>query len=330
MPTNTSRSAWFIRLGLGILILSILLWWQGKSILGTFSAVPWWTILAAVVSYWILQLICAWKWQLLINAALREENSPSPPLTLVACARYYLAGMFWNLWMPSSIGGDAVRAYLAGKKCGRLSLAASAVLADRLSGLVALLVIGTISVVIERLNGVSQEGSALLQSQHLLWIAAFLLCVGTGIWFGMRMWSTRLVASEKKLLSTLARKMESLHRNISLYRQPGVRYILLISFVLSLLFQIGVIALNIGLAFAVQLPLNLLVYWWLIPALALASLIPVGIGGLGVREAAAVAMVGTLTVAAGGNTSNLIAWSLLWQATLWLAGLPGAWSTRIK
>jgi hypothetical protein len=113
---------------------------------------------------------------------------------------------------------------------------------------------------------------------------------------------------------------------LDLYRQPGTRGVLGFGFVLSLLFQIGLIGLNIGLAFAVHLPLPWLIYWWLVPALSLASLLPVGIGGLGVREAAAIALVGTLVVSTGGQVANLVVWSLLWQATLWLAGLPGAWS----
>jgi uncharacterized protein (TIRG00374 family) len=322
----TSRNAWFARFGLGIIILAILLWWQGAPIISTFTGVPWWTILAAVASYWILQLLCAWKWQLLLNSALRESDSAAAPLSLFSCARFYLAGMFWNLWMPSSIGGDAARAYMAGKECGRLSLAASAVFMDRLSGLIALLIIGACAVLAGNFNGISQESNALGQSAHLLWLAGLLLAVLLIILIAGRFFSSRLAASENAVIARVASKIESLHRSLDLYRKPGTRPVLIIAFLLSVLFQLGLIGLNTGLALVVHLPLSFFVYWWLVPALALASLLPVGIGGLGVREAAAVALVGSLVTAAGGQMADLIAWSLLWQATLWLAGLPGAWS----
>ena len=317
---------WFLRFGLGIIIIALLLWWQGATIISTFTRVPWWTILVAVMCYWILQFICAWKWQLLLNAALRASDSDAASLSLFSCAKFYLTGMFWNLWMPSSIGGDAARAYLAGKKCGRFSLAASAVFMDRLSGLVALLVIGIAAALVERFNGISQEDIALGQSARFFWIAGILLAILMIILVVGRYFFARLATSENAMLSRIASKFDSLHRSLDLYRQPETRGVLLAAFVLSLLFQVGLIGLNIGLAFAVHLPLSLLIYWWLVPALALASLLPVGIGGLGVREAAAVALVGTLVVAEGGQVANVIAWSLLWQATLWLAGLPGAWS----
>lgn len=324
---NQSRKIWFLRFGLGIIIIGLLLWWQGETILRTFASVPWWTILAAVVSYWFLQLICAWKWQLLLNAALRESTSATAPLSLISCAQFYLTGMFWNLWMPSSIGGDAARAYLAGKKCGRLSLAASAVFMDRLTGLVALLAIGIVAALVERFNGISSADTALEQSAQFFWITGILLIVLVAVLVIGRHFSSRLAASENALISRIASKFDSLHRSLDFYRQSATRGVLLIALVLSLLFQVGLTGLNIGLAFAVHLPLPLLTYWWLVPALALASLLPVGIGGLGVREAAAVALVGTFVVAEGGQIANIIAWSLLWQATLWLSGLPGAWSS---
>lgn len=323
---NRTRQFWFLRFGLGLIIIAILLWWQGESIVSTFTSVPWWTILAAVICYWILQLICAWKWQLLLNSALRESASAAAPLSLYSCAQFYLTGMFWNLWMPSSIGGDAARAYLAGKKCGHFSLAASAVFMDRLSGLAALLVIGIAAAFVERFNGTSQADTALEQSAHFFWITGILLVVLVVALISGRFFSARLAASENALTSLIAAKFDSLHRSLDLYRQPGTRSVLFVALILSLLFQIGLTGLNIGLALAVQLPLPLLTYWWLVPALALASLLPVGIGGLGVREAAAVALVGTLAVMEGGQVADVIAWSLLWQATLWLAGLPGAWS----
>jgi hypothetical protein len=55
---------------------------------------------------------------------------------------------------------------------------------------------------------------------------------------------------------------------------------------ISLAFQASQIGLGIGLGRAVGLDLPTATFVWLVPLLALASLVPVGIGGLGVRVAA--------------------------------------------
>lgn len=324
---NSPRALWLLRLSLGVLIIALLLWWQGATIVNVFTIVPWWTILVSVFSYWILQLICVWKWHLLLNAALRESDSTSR-VSLIDCAKFYLAGMFWNLWMPSSIGGDTVRVYLAGKSSGRLSVAASAVLMDRLSGLIALLMIGCVAVAVGGLWEAQQKSAAAIdQSEHLLWLGICFIVLAGLLWIAAHFFVRRFAVSEKKILSRVAVKWESLHRSLSVFLRRKTRRELAAAMGLSLLFQAGLIGLNMGLAFAVHLPLPYSVFWWLVPALSLAALLPVGIGGLGVREAAAVALVGTMVTANGGDIATLIAWSLLWQATLWLAGLPGAWSS---
>ncbi len=51
------------------------------------------------------------------DAAARAQRG----LPLRECCRLYLIGMFCNLWMPTNIGGDAVRAYLAAPAAGKPS-----------------------------------------------------------------------------------------------------------------------------------------------------------------------------------------------------------------
>jgi uncharacterized membrane protein YbhN (UPF0104 family) len=56
--------------------------------------------------------------------------------------RLYWLGMFYNLFLPGGIGGDGYKVYLLGKEFpGRRSIIFRALLLDRLSGMVALLVL---------------------------------------------------------------------------------------------------------------------------------------------------------------------------------------------
>ena len=65
---------------------------------------------------------------------------------------------------------------------------------------------------------------------------------------------------------------------------------------------------NLVLAWVVGIDLAAGVFWWLVPLLALASLLPIGLGWLGVREAAAVAMLS----GAGGAPEMIMAWRFQW------------------
>jgi len=93
-----------------------------------------------------------------------------------------------------------------------------------------------------------------------------------------------------------------------------------LAILLSLLVQCLQISLNVGLARVVGLDLPATTFLWLVPLLAVASMIPLGVGGLGVREASAT----LLLQGSGAADERILLWSLLWQATIWLSGLPGA------
>lgn len=73
-------------------------------------------------------VLSCFKWQII----LRVDGLDCSLFTLV---RYYLIGTFFNNFLPTSIGGDAVRAYYLSREYGRSSVGVSSILAERLSGL---------------------------------------------------------------------------------------------------------------------------------------------------------------------------------------------------
>ncbi len=136
---------------------------------------------------------------------------------------------------------------------------------------------------------------------------------------------TATQAAQREKVSGLMQKLLLVHQAFDAYFKPATRPALLWAVALSFLFQSSLILLNIYLAGAVGLHLPAAVYVWLIPCLSIASMIPLGIGGLGVREASAVALLGgALPASVALEPGTIIAWSLLAQAMLWLSGLPGA------
>jgi len=84
--------------------------------------------------------VSAKKWQML----LKMKGSDIPFLT---AWKYYYIGTFFNAFLPTSVGGDAVKAYTLSKKLEKKEEAFSSVIMDRLTGLVAVLGIGSVSLI---------------------------------------------------------------------------------------------------------------------------------------------------------------------------------------
>ena len=300
-PTPSTRSSpwkWLLRVVIGVAIVALLLSRRDAAaqVAQTLGAVPPWVILGAVAFYWAGQILSAWKWQLLLRARGAE-------ISLLACCQLYAAGMFGNLWLPTNVGGDALRATLLAARAPNLGRAdaLASIAVERGSGFAALLIIAASALL---LRGANAQGWKTLGISLAVFAGAGALSWG--------------------LLRLKHPKIARLKAALSFYARRQNRGVLWRALALSLLFQISQVLLNIGLASASGLELPARVFWWLGPLLSLSGLIPAGIGGLGVREAAAVALLGGWQLSVG----QIVGWSLLWQATVWLASLPGALFVR--
>ena len=93
----------------------------------------WWAV--GLVTGMLVQAVAGVRW-----AALAR------PLGFDFSRRFFVwrffEGMFFSLCLPSSIGGDVIKAYRIGDTTSRRLLAGCSVLADRLTGLSALAVLG--------------------------------------------------------------------------------------------------------------------------------------------------------------------------------------------
>lgn len=311
---------WMARLACGLLLVALL--WRheqaadgSQSLARAWKLVSWPVLLLAVAWYWGGQVLSAWKWRLLLRAQ-------GVAVSLRECCRWYAVGMFWNLWMPTNIGGDAVRVVLAAPRCGGRALAASSVLVERLTGFVALLSIGAVALIVDafqfRSAGRAQgDGAPWGQALRILWMASGALACLVLLWLIVGFAARRL--EERAPENRFVRRLTTVRLALEFFGRREMRETLAWAMLMSFCFQASQIALNIGLARAVGLDVRAGVFWWLVPLLALASLLPLGIGGLGVREAAALALL----AGTGADRQTIVLWSLLWQATVWLASLPG-------
>lgn len=91
-------------------------------------------VVAAVVVYLVGQLMTAYRWRIISERVGFSES-------FSGICRYYFIGMFFNLFGPSTLGGDVVRSLYLGQTDGRRTVAFNTVVFDRLSGLAVLVLV---------------------------------------------------------------------------------------------------------------------------------------------------------------------------------------------
>ena len=214
-------------------------------------------------------IVSAYKWQSLLVA----DSIDCGLWTLV---RYYLIGIYFNNFLPTSIGGDAMRAWLVSAHYGRGLSATTSVLAERFTGLLAMLLV----------TGALSLGGNLFPMQR--WLGAGLLLTVPALLVLVK------GLSWKSLLGPLPDnyrvKMQGLFAALFKYC-TDCRALWIMGWT-SLIypFMVGLAYYCAGLAFSVYIPfLDLVVICSLVTLL---TLIPLSFIGLGLREGGFVYFLG--------------------------------------
>src|SRR5581483_4445381 len=114
------RSLWSVNKFLRIGVSAILLTWIGlktdwHEVQGAFAnlRIEWW--LGALALLGVTQIVSTWRWQLLARPLGFDRSFKH-------MTGFYFIGMYFNMLLPTSVGGDVVRAwYLSGGTGRRLA-----------------------------------------------------------------------------------------------------------------------------------------------------------------------------------------------------------------
>jgi len=254
----------------------------------------WW--FAGLVVGVLVQTLAAIRW-----AALARPIGFLFPVTTFLWR--FFEGLFFNLCLPSSIGGDVVKAYrLADSTPSRL-LAGCTVLADRLTGLAALGVLA---------------GTALTAKERALSTPAT-LTLGAVLLVAVLLMFWVVVGSLDRLLAMIPEQHAARHFIAQLLPYKLRPSLLTQAVGWSMLVQMGgsVAVALIAQALGVSLPLS--VWFAVVPLVALAMVVPVSINGVGVREGGLALMLKP----AGVPTDAAVAIGLLWFLATIVTGLIG-------
>jgi len=280
-----------LRFAVSTALLSYLAWkTDWPHVAQAFGRLRWeyWLLAALVLVF--TQLLSARRWQLLAQAVGIAKD-------FTQITGYYFIGMFFNLVLPTSVGGDVVRAYYLTPRQGPRLPAFVSVLFDRVNGLIVLLALASIAVVAQ-------------MDKLPWWIPAFIWSAIGGMALGM------------SLLPWLARfgrhghlRVQQLRAMIQLLRQPKL---LIQTTLLSLLIQVANIFLVWLVGLALQLEVPFLYYWVLVPMVSVLTLLP-SVAGTGVREMGTVLLLAPL----GIDETTAVTLAFLWFAVQVAVSLLG-------
>ena len=276
-------------------LVGVLAWRMDWRQLGeAFSALDarlWALALLALV---FAQLISGLRWQML--AAPLGFDAPYRRY-----ASLYFIGMFFNLVLPTSVGGDVVRAwYLGASKESRIASFCS-VIADRASGLGVLVALACVA-------------ALFLPTTPPPWMVTILTTLGVGLLVGLPVfllghdWMRRRYRGEKfRPLIDLVSHLRG---------APGV---LGITTALSLLVQLASAAQVWLVARGLGLDVSFGYFAVVVPLVSLLTLVPLSVNGMGLREVGLVVLLAPV----GVSEAQAVSLSLLYFAVSLAVSLAG-------
>lgn len=302
------------RIAVGIGLLAYVLYaanlfsddgWQ--SLLKLVSSANLWWLIAALVFIPVMDMVSAIKWHFLT----RQSGFTIGYWRLFV---YYTVGRFFNMVLPSSIGGDVIRVHLLARTNKQYAKAAAVVFVERLTGVITLVVLAAVAVLFS------------LSAFHHRWLELAILaafaCLAIAIWFSLSdkplAVLMKYLPSSNKFVNLGLKKAEKFKAALSYFHSD--HHIVIKTFGYSGFFYLFAVF-NVwitALTFAPEAGFLTMII--AVPIIMFIMNIPVSIGGIGIMEFAY-----TFTLTQLGYSSELaVAIALLMRLKSIIAAGIGA------
>lgn len=284
----------------GIAVLGVMLHFLPlATVRAAIAQIPAWLFLMVLLGYLLAHALGIAKWRMVVNAAGAE-------LDFATSAQCYLGGLFGTLFLPSIVGGDVIRLAVGLRRSPRPAAVLAGNVVDRFLDVAAQA--GLVVVGLALLPGSVPDNLQATARKVLLVSVAGVVIVAA---LGISLQSVLLGGRSIRFRRRLARLRHAL-RSVS--RRP---HILLLGWLAGTFIQATFLVLTARLGVSCGLLLGLRVWLFAWPLAKLAAVLPLTQGGIGVREAALVALLATF----GAASHLVLAAGLAWEGVIIAGGL---------
>ena len=268
------KSAIKIFVTLGIVVAII--WYLGgidNIIKHLISSSPVWICIAFLIAT-LDRILMSFKWGLLLKSRGIE-------IPLFYNVKIYCSTMIWGMFLPSTVGADAIRAYIVSRTTGGTNEIVASIVVERMIGFLSSIILGLSGLFILNINKQIDNrfdpiwwlGSAVLSGAAVLFILSFSRTLFDKIY---NLFPTKL--RKTKIIN----RIESLHNTYLSYK-ASIKSVL-VFFILTISEQLLTIIYIWSTAFAVNVDISLVFMIGVVPLTLLISRLPISIDGIGVFE----------------------------------------------
>ncbi len=278
-----------LKLVVSVLLLSLVVKKAGLgNVVQQVRSMNGWLFLLSAAIYVSIAWLVAVRWRILL-----DNRYPARKLFSLQ-----MIGNFFNIILPSSMGGDAVRIYYLHRDLKDAGISFGSVFLDRYLGLFARLSLGLVS---------SALAAGELKTLGMQWAvpALFLLFAGGSVAVFRFRIGKRIGAVADFYDYVISRLKD--------------RAVMLKAFLLSLVIQALLITMIATVALGIGRALSFTELFVFVPIIMTIMIIPVSVSGFGVREGAFVALFGLTGIPASSSVSI----SFLWFLSMAAASLAG-------
>jgi uncharacterized protein (TIRG00374 family) len=237
-------------------------------------------ILLAAAIYLLATVVFTWRWQTLVKGYRLR-------VTCLDLFRFYLIGLFFNNFLPTSIGGDVFRIYHLIEKSGDRTAGFTSVLTERLLGIASTLIL-TLAALLQL--------SSQFNDRRLIYLACALLFVI--MTFFILIFNDHFLRLAEQMVKplTIMRLGERIMKFLMAIRfHYNTRRIYLYILSISILGQVFIVVMIYLLSLAIGLQIGLDYMFLIVPVSFFITMLP-SINGIGFREGGYIVLLGKIGV----------------------------------
>lgn len=268
----------FIKLSISLAIILLLVYVADlEALKNSFYSISFYSIIYAFCLILLIRFVMALRWKVLLN--YYQINASLTKLIEIM----FVSNAVGHL-LPSGVGADIIRVYELSKNEGSSEKILASVFLDRMFGLISMLLVALIAAWYAHFSGQSGWTIPLLISFAVLMLPVAFIIIRFLFSKDISLSSNRKFLV--KISSFYNRFLSALHKTA--IPTEGYYILILLSVLVQLIRSLVFMCIFIGLGSDIAI----VHYFVFIPIVFIVMLVPISIGGLGVRESALYAFFG--------------------------------------